>query len=110
MAEVNIDDNGLYRHPDIVAMRDFHEEEPLEILASRHDIDYIKLETRHLHRAVNEDAMRTYAAGLVSLVHGLGLVVLAQGVDQEEELAALWELGFDGAAGAALEGSNPPGG
>lgn len=73
-------------------------------------IDYIKLETRHLHGAVNEDAMRTYATGLVSLVHGLGLVVLAQGVDHEEELAALWELGFDGAAGAALEGSNPPGG
>lgn len=73
-------------------------------------IDYIKLETRHLHGAINEDAMRTYAAGLVSLVHGLGLVVLAQGVDHEEELAALWELGFDGAAGAALEGNNPPGG
>jgi hypothetical protein len=45
-------------------------------------IDYIKLATRHLHGAVNEDAMRTYAAGLVSLVHGLGLLVLAQGVDQ----------------------------
>ena len=74
------------------------------------DSDYIKLETRHLHGAVNKDAMRAYAAGLVSLLHGLGLVVLAQGVDQEDELAVLWELGFDGAAGAALEGNNPPGG
>lgn len=72
-------------------------------------IDYIKLGTRHLHGAVNEEALRSYAAGLVALVHGLGLVVLAQGVDQAEELAALWELGFDGAAGAALEGSAPPG-
>ncbi len=73
-------------------------------------LDYIKLETRHLHGAVNKDAMRAYAAGLVSLLHGLGLVVLAQGVNQEDELAVLWELGFDGAAGAALEGNNPPGG
>lgn len=78
--------------------------------AAEMGINYIKLETRHLHGAVNEDAMRTYGAGLVSLVHGLGMVVLAQGVDHEEELAALWELGFDGAAGAALEGSSPPGG
>ena len=70
--------------------------------------DYIKLETRHLHGAVSEDAMRTYAGGLVSLVHGLGLVVLARGVDREDELATLWELGFDGAAGAALEGRLPP--
>lgn len=51
--------------------------------------------------------MRTYAGELVALVHRLGLVVLAQGVDREDELATLWELGFDGAAGAALEGRQP---
>lgn len=73
-------------------------------------MDYVKLETRHLHGAANEEAMRSYAAGLVALVHGLGLMVLALGVDHEGELAALWELGFDGAAGAALEGSHPPAG
>jgi len=73
-------------------------------------IHYVKVETRHLHGAINDLALRTYASSLVSLVHGLGLVVLAQGVDQEEELAALWELGFDGASGAALEGRHPPGG
>jgi EAL domain-containing protein (putative c-di-GMP-specific phosphodiesterase class I)/GGDEF domain-containing protein len=75
--------------------------------ASELGIDYIKLATRHLHGAVNEEAMRSYAAGLVSLVHGLGLLVLAQGVDRQEELAMLWELGFDGAAGQALETLKP---
>ena len=44
----------------------------------------------------------------VSLVHGLGLRVLAQGVDRQDELAMLWELGFDGAAGQALETQRPP--
>ncbi len=71
-------------------------------------LDYIKLATRHLHGAVSEEAMRSYAQGLVSLVHGLGLRVLAQGVDRQDELAMLWELGFDGAAGQALETQPPP--
>jgi len=43
-AKINFDDNGLYRHANIKALRDFHEEEPLEILASRHNIDYVKLD------------------------------------------------------------------
>lgn len=43
-AKVNFDDNGLYRHPDLVALRDFDEEEPLEVEASRADLSYIKLD------------------------------------------------------------------
>jgi succinyl-CoA synthetase beta subunit len=43
-AKLNIDDNALFRHPDIVAMRDLDEEDPLEIEASKHDLSYISLE------------------------------------------------------------------
>ena len=43
-AKVSIDDNALYRHPDIQAMRDLAEEAPLEIEASKHSLNYIKLE------------------------------------------------------------------
>lgn len=43
-AKMNFDDNGLYRHPDIAAMRDLDEEEPLEIEASKHNLNYIKLD------------------------------------------------------------------
>lgn len=43
-AKINIDDNALLRHPDIKEMRDFDEEEPLEVEASRYDLNYIKLD------------------------------------------------------------------
>jgi succinyl-CoA synthetase beta subunit len=43
-AKVNIDDNALYRHKDIEAMRDFNEEDPLEIEASKFNLNYIKLD------------------------------------------------------------------
>jgi succinyl-CoA synthetase beta subunit len=43
-AKMTFDDNGLYRHPDIAAMRDLDEEEPLEIEASKHNLNYIKLD------------------------------------------------------------------
>ena len=43
-AKVNFDDNALYRHKDYVALRDLDEEEPLEIEASKFDLNYIKLD------------------------------------------------------------------
>ncbi|OLE53523.1 MAG: succinate--CoA ligase subunit beta [Acidobacteria bacterium 13_1_20CM_3_53_8] len=43
-AKVNFDDNALYRHPDFVGLRDLNEEEPLEIEASKFDLNYIKLD------------------------------------------------------------------
>ncbi|MCB0730756.1 MAG: ADP-forming succinate--CoA ligase subunit beta [Ignavibacteriae bacterium] len=43
-AKMNFDDNALYRHKDILEYRDFDEEEPLEIEASKYDLNYIKLD------------------------------------------------------------------
>jgi succinyl-CoA synthetase beta subunit len=43
-AKISLDDNGLYRHKDIQAMRDPNEEAPLEIEASKHSLNYIKLD------------------------------------------------------------------
>ncbi|HQU70852.1 MAG TPA: ADP-forming succinate--CoA ligase subunit beta [Calditrichia bacterium] len=43
-AKIGFDDNALYRHPDIAAMRDIHEEDPLEVKASEHHLNYIKLD------------------------------------------------------------------
>jgi succinyl-CoA synthetase beta subunit len=42
--KMNFDGNALYRHPDIVAMRDEGEEDPMEIEASKHDLSYVKLD------------------------------------------------------------------
>tara|TARA_B100001057_G_scaffold427698_1_gene452583 strand:+ start:469 stop:1629 length:1161 start_codon:yes stop_codon:yes gene_type:complete len=43
-AKVNFDSNALFRHPEIVELRDFNEEDPTEIEASKYDLAYIKLE------------------------------------------------------------------
>jgi len=42
-AKMNFDDNALYRHPDISVLRDEDEEDPMELEAARHDLNYIKL-------------------------------------------------------------------
>jgi len=43
-AKVNFDDNAMFRHPDFRDLRDLNEEEPLEIEASKFDLNYIKLD------------------------------------------------------------------
>ena len=43
-AKFNFDDNALFRHPDLVAMRDLDEEDPFEIEASKYDLNYISLD------------------------------------------------------------------
>ena len=43
-AKMNFDDNALFRHPEIVAMRDVAEENPLEVEAAKHKLNYIKLD------------------------------------------------------------------
>ena len=42
-AKFNFDDNALFRHPDIVALRDLDEEDPAEVEASKFDLSYISL-------------------------------------------------------------------
>jgi succinyl-CoA synthetase beta subunit len=43
-AKLNFDSNGLFRHPDIVEMRDLDEEDPAEVEASKFDLSYISLD------------------------------------------------------------------
>jgi succinyl-CoA synthetase beta subunit len=43
-AKLNFDDNALYRHKDIVELRDIHEEDPLDVEASKFSLNYIKLD------------------------------------------------------------------
>ena len=43
-AKVNFDDNALFKHPEILELRDLNEEDPTEIEASKHDLAYIKLD------------------------------------------------------------------
>ncbi len=43
-AKMGFEDNALFRHPDIVALSDVHEEDPAEVEASKHDLSYVKLD------------------------------------------------------------------
>jgi succinyl-CoA synthetase beta subunit len=43
-AKINLDDNALFRHKDLLELRDLNEEDPLEVEASRFGLNYIKLD------------------------------------------------------------------
>jgi succinyl-CoA synthetase beta subunit len=43
-AKITLDDNALYRHKDLIELRDLNEEDPLEVEASKHGLNYIKLD------------------------------------------------------------------
>jgi len=43
-AKINFDDNGLFRHPDLLELRDFSEDNPAETEAARYKLNYIKLD------------------------------------------------------------------
>jgi succinyl-CoA synthetase beta subunit len=43
-AKMNFDDNALFRHKDVAEMRDVSEEDPMEVEASKHDLNYVKLD------------------------------------------------------------------
>ena len=42
-AKINFDDNALFRHPDILSLKDINEEDPIETEAKKHELSYIKL-------------------------------------------------------------------
>src|SRR5208282_5851624 len=65
-AKISLDDNGLYRHRDIQAMRDLNEEAPLEIEASKHSLNYIKLD-----------------GNIACLVNGAGLAMATMDIIQQ---------------------------
>lgn len=75
-----------------------------DTLARLHELGlaFVKIDRSHLEGVAGDEQVRRVAAGLVTLLHGMGLRVLAEGVKTPEDLAALWALGFDGAAGPAV--------
>ena len=43
-AKISFDDNAIFKHPELLELRDLNEEDPIEIKASKHDLAYIKLD------------------------------------------------------------------
>ncbi|MGE5127850.1 MAG: ADP-forming succinate--CoA ligase subunit beta [Betaproteobacteria bacterium] len=69
-AKVNFDDNGLFRHPELVELRDFDEEEPLEVEASKYSLNYIKLEGGSVGCMVNGAGLAMATMDIIKLAGG----------------------------------------
>ncbi|MBK7059581.1 MAG: EAL domain-containing protein [Rubrivivax sp.] len=65
------------------------------------DLDYVKLDASFVQGLAADAEQRQRVRGLVALVQEMGARVIAEGADDEADLAALWDLGFDGATGLA---------
>jgi len=69
-AKVTFDDNALYRHPDLRELRDFDEEDPLEVEASKFSLNYIKLEGGSVGCMVNGAGLAMATMDIIKLAGG----------------------------------------
>jgi len=69
-AKLNLDDNALYRHPDLKELRDFDEEDPLEVEASKYGLNYIKLEGGDVGCMVNGAGLAMATMDIIKLAGG----------------------------------------
>ena len=69
-AKIGFDDNALFRHPELVELRDFDEEEPLEVDASKHSLNYIKLEGGNVGCMVNGAGLAMATMDIIKLAGG----------------------------------------
>ena len=69
-AKINFDDNALYRHPDLRELRDFDEEDPLEVEASKFSLNYIKLEGGNVGCMVNGAGLAMATMDIIKLAGG----------------------------------------
>jgi GGDEF domain-containing protein len=68
-------------------------------------VRYVKIDARFLGGVAHDRAVREHAASLLTLLHGIGWTVAAEGVCDAADLEVLWELGFDAATGPVLPSS-----
>jgi succinyl-CoA synthetase beta subunit len=69
-AKVNFDDNALFRHPELKELRDLDEEDPLEVDASKHSLNYIKLEGGAVGCMVNGAGLAMATMDIIKLAGG----------------------------------------
>ncbi len=67
--KINFDDNGLFRHKEIWDLRDIHEESPLDVEASKHNLNYIKMDG-NVGCMVNGAGLAMATMDMIKLVGG----------------------------------------
>ncbi len=65
-------------------------------------LDFLKVDASFIHGIDANRGNQDFLAGLLEIAHRIGMRVFAEGVERDEELAKLTELGFDGASGPAI--------
>jgi succinyl-CoA synthetase beta subunit len=102
-AKMNFDDNAVPRHPDIQALRDLDEEEPLEVEASKHNLNYIKLDG-NVGCMVNGAGLAMATMDIIKYSGGMpaNFLDVGGGVTEEAVTSAFKILVSDVAVRAAL--------
>jgi predicted signal transduction protein with EAL and GGDEF domain len=72
-------------------------------------VQYVKVDASQVQGLAQDDTVRGYAHGLVTLVHDVGLTLIVGSVQDAADLQALWLLGVDGASGPAVARSQGAG-
>jgi len=102
-AKVNFDDNALFRHKEFLDLRDLNEEEPLEIEASKFDLNYIKLDG-NIACMVNGAGLAMATMDIIKLAGGepANFLDVGGGASQERVQAAFRILLADANVKAVL--------
>lgn len=81
-----------------------HAGHSIEKIGLIHDIgvDYIKIDSAFIRSINNNQANQIFLQGVVSIAHTIGIKVIAEGVQDEQESECLWRLGFDGQTGPSV--------
>jgi EAL domain-containing protein (putative c-di-GMP-specific phosphodiesterase class I) len=66
-------------------------------------LDFVKLDASLVQGLAGDDARTDHVAGMVRMLHGIGLQVYAEGVAEPEDAAALWQCGVDGLTGPVVQ-------
>ncbi len=103
-AKVNLDDNALFRHPELADLRDLDEEAALEVEASEHDLNYIKLEGGNVGCMVNGAGLAMATMDIIKLAGGspANFLDVGGGANAEQIRNALRILLADPDVGAVL--------
>jgi succinyl-CoA synthetase beta subunit len=91
-AKINFDDNAIHKHKFLIDLRDLDEEEPLEIEASKHDLNYIKLDG-NVGCMVNGAGLAMATMDIIKLAGGepANFLDVGGGTD-EDRVAAAFEI------------------
>lgn len=90
-AKINFDDNALFRHPDIRAMRDLSEEDPLEVKASETGVAYVKLDG-FVGCMVNGAGLAMATMDVIKLMGGAPANFLDVGAASAERVASAFRV------------------